>query len=147
MTETLDACAPVRTITRRCTHDNRQLFADVRAAKRACRRAELRFWAEDHAALNLARTNAGLQINKSRTRFITDELIAPGRDPRKLWRTTNRLLHRSSPVGRDDSKYALILVTFCQVFTDKINSLLKTLQSVIQLMPVSWTDVSTMDSR
>lgn len=77
VTEVLYAYSPVQTVMQWCTtYDDHQLSPEARTAKRACRRAQRRFrrtgLAEDHVALNLARKNARLQIEKFQAAYITE---------------------------------------------------------------------------
>ena len=136
VTRVLDACAPIRSVTKRSgSHDCRRLSADARAAKRACRRAERRYRRTgsdiDRLEFNRARRLACQLIDSSHVSHIKNEVAASAGNPRRLWRTTKQLLHPAPPYSLNDGECARLTTVFCQFFTDKVANILTSVQSVV----------------
>jgi len=126
VTQILDACAPLRSTTKRIsTQMHRFLSDEARSAKRACRRAERRFRrtgsTNDRAKFKKARKTARHLIDESRVSQIRREIADADGDPKRLWRTTKQLLHPQTPSTMNDNDYAAMASKFCSFFHDKVD--------------------------
>ena len=164
----LDLHAPVINITKRVsTHPFFELSTEAVEIIRNRRRAEKLFHRDRNPANKksylIARNAARKAILKSRSTFISKQLISASNNPKLLWKLANSLLHRNKKSIQHDDECFNLTSQFAAYFQNKISKIHQSLSSqnqnlsqhpihsrplvsqpLLQLPPVSVGEVSNL---